>query len=206
MKKYAIFFLFSGLLFGNACSKNTESLTLIDSNTVLSVEEINDLMWIREEEKLARDVYLYALKLYDLRIFENISASEQQHMDRILDLLNQYELEDPVKGNAPGQFTNSDLQLLYQNLTQRVDQSLVEALNVGALIEDLDLNDLSQAIEETTKTAIKTVYQVLNCGSQNHIQAFVKQLKNQGSDYEPQFISTEFFQEILASGHQSCHE
>jgi hypothetical protein len=206
MKKYLMFALLAGLLSGNACSMETEPIALADADTTLHPDEINDLLWIREEEKLARDVYLYALDQYDMRIFENISASEQRHMDRILELLEHYELEDPVKEDARGQFTHPDLKKLYLELTQRVDQSLVEALKVGALIEDLDLNDLNLAIDKTTKTNITAAYQVLRCGSKNHIQAFVKQLKNQGNNYDPQFISTDFFQEILAGGHQSCHQ
>ena len=49
--------------------------------------EKDGLILMREEEKLARDVYLHSFDLYGVQIFSNISNAEQTHMDRILDLL-----------------------------------------------------------------------------------------------------------------------
>ena len=57
----------------------------------LSQEEMDGLLFLREEEKLARDTYLMLYDLFGLRNFNNISKSEQAHMDAILYLLDKCE-------------------------------------------------------------------------------------------------------------------
>ena len=46
---------------------------------VLSAKEASDLIFLREEEKLARDVYLALYDAWGTPIFLNISSSEQKH-------------------------------------------------------------------------------------------------------------------------------
>jgi len=53
--------------------------------TQLSDEETEALLYMREEEKLARDVYLNAYERWKQPIFYNISLAEQNHMDAIVD-------------------------------------------------------------------------------------------------------------------------
>jgi hypothetical protein len=71
---------------------------LTASTTSLTTEEKNDLLFMREEEKLARDVYLTLHDIWGTPVFANIATSEQQHMDAILKLLNTYKLPDPTVG------------------------------------------------------------------------------------------------------------
>ncbi|HAT80018.1 MAG TPA: hypothetical protein DCS17_00950, partial [Flavobacterium sp.] len=116
----------------------------------LSQAEINDLKFLREEEKLARDVYLYAYDKYHLKIFNNISQSEQRHMNSVLNLLSKYGIPDSAS-TEKGVFNNPDLQKLYNSLTKQADISSVEALKAGATIEDLDINDIDDFTANTTK-------------------------------------------------------
>jgi hypothetical protein len=139
--------------------------------TPLEDDEIGWLTYMREEEKLARDVYQYFYDEYGLRIFKNISASEQKHMDAIKTLLDKYEIADPALETV-GAFANSDLQGLYDKLIVNGSVSLVEALNVGILIENTDISDLEEAIAATTHVDLQTVYSNLLRGSQNHLDAF----------------------------------
>src|SRR5210317_1984142 len=94
----------------------------------LTAVEQQDLSYLREEEKLARDVYLYNKELYGLNIFGNISSSEQTHMDKVLELLELEGLEDPMKSNSIGEFNNAELAVLYTELTEQSSVSIVEAL------------------------------------------------------------------------------
>ena len=104
----------SGLDEGPAPGNDPEELAL--KSQELTSDEISGILFMREEEKLARDVYLYLYELYPLRPFLNISKSEQAHMDAIKYLIDTYELEDPVGGNPPGVFQNEELQELYNQL------------------------------------------------------------------------------------------
>ena len=137
MKTIIIAFLSILSVTVTSCSKNDE---INEVTLELSNLEKQDLIFLREEEKLARDVYLYAFEKYHEQIFYNISQSEQQHMNSVLYLLNKYNLEDPII-EALGVFSNQDLQQLYNQLTAQVDISIIEALKVGATIEDLDIKE-----------------------------------------------------------------
>jgi len=169
----------------------------------LTEEEKNDLLVLREEEKLARDVYLFAGDLYDLPIFANIASSEQNHMDQVLVLLQKYGLEDPVIDQR-GVFRNADIQQLYNQLTTLASQSEVEALKVGATIEDLDIHDISTFESHTRKTDILEVYARLKCGSRNHLRSYYARLQDYGITYSPQYISQEEFESIVNSPHEQC--
>lgn len=144
----------------------------------LTVLEEQNILHMREEEKLARDVYLVMYDLWGADIFANISDSEQRHMDAIKRLITRYGLTDPVADDDPeaddviGVFTDPDLQELYDDLIDAGEVSLEEALKVGVAIEELDIADLKQALTETDKRNIERVFQNLLNGSYNHLEAF----------------------------------
>jgi len=138
----------------------------------LTESEEQNILFIREEEKLARDVYLVMYDLWGADIFANISESEQRHMDAVKNLITRYGLEDPVAVDVIGEFVDPDLQLLYDDLVKSGEGSLEDALKVGVLIEEKDIDDLELAITETAKRNITRVFQNLLNGSYNHLDAF----------------------------------
>ncbi len=165
----------------------------------LSTEEKLGLIKMREEEKLARDVYQVLYEKWNHRVFNNIAQSEQRHMDAVKVLLDKYGMTDPITNSSRGVFTDPELQKLYTSLVEQGSQSLVEALKVGATIEDLDIKDLYDFLEQTDNTDIKIVYQNLVKGSRNHMRAFVSQLSLNGASYDAQFLSAAQIDDIVAS-------
>jgi len=143
----------------------------------LTADEEYWLTYMREEEKLARDVYLYLYDKWQLRPFNNISKSEQRHMDSVKSLLDSYGIPDPAAGKEKGEFTNLELQKLYNELINQGSISLVEAIKVGIIIEETDIADLEEAISLTISDDIKTIYSNLLRGSQNHLKAFNSNLE-----------------------------
>ncbi len=147
------------------------------------------LQFMREEEKLAHDVYVEMYKKYGIRAFSNISKSEQTHTEAIKELLKKYSIEDPVKNDAVGVFINTDLKALYEKLIANGNVSETEALKVGATIEEMDIVDLQRHIAELTNNAdIKFVYENLMKASGKHLRAFVRNLKSRGVVYTPQYL------------------
>ena len=165
----------------------------------LSEAEAQALTFMREEEKLAQDVYLYLYNRGKTRIFSNIAQSEQRHMASVLCLIEKYELQDPVGSNPAGVFQNENLQALYTTLTETGSESLEAAFIVGATIEDLDINDLNMEIAAADNEDLIAVFNELNRGSRNHLRGFMKNLTNIGATYAPQYISAELFEEITSS-------
>ncbi|WP_457574030.1 DUF2202 domain-containing protein [Desulfolithobacter sp.] len=165
----------------------------------LSSDEAVGLSKMREEEKLARDVYRVLFEQWNLPIFNNILQSEQRHMDMVKILLDRYELADPVTDVSVGVFTDPQIQELYDALVARGKTSLVDALQVGATIEDLDIKDLQELLARTDNQDIRTVYQNLCKGSRNHLRAFTSQLSLNSSSYEAQYLTAEEVEAIAAS-------
>ncbi len=194
-----VFVAFLTAILLSNCSNESNNDSLIP----LSQAEINDLKFLREEEKLARDVYSYSYKKYQLIIFDNISQSEQRHMNSVLNLMNKYGIPDSASTEI-GVFNNPDLQKLYDSLTKQADISSVEALKAGATIEDLDINDIDNFTANTSKPDLLNVYGNLNCGSKNHIRAFTNQLEINDTTYVPQYISIEEYNVILNSSNGGC--
>ncbi len=165
----------------------------------LSEAEIKGLMQMREEEKLARDIYVALYQDWDHQIFQNIALSEQRHMDAVKTLLNKYNLIDPVIDGTVGVFASPELQNLYYELVSKGKISHVQALFVGAMIEDLDIFDLKEFIQEADNLDIKTVYQNLMKGSRNHLRALLSQLAAYGETYVGIYLTSEEIDEIVNS-------
>ncbi len=161
--------------------------------------ENSDLTFMREEEKLARDVYLSLYEQWGLRVFRQIAKAETNHMALALVVVDKYEIEDPVGDNGLGVFTNPNLQALYESLTATGAASLESALLVGAAIEDLDISDLQRSLERTNNEDLEMLYQNLMKGSRNHLRAFTRALESHGVTYEPVYLSPEEYQEIIDS-------
>ncbi len=197
MKKLIFIAIITVYMFASCTKDNNSEISLTD-------QEKSDLIFLRQEEKMAHDVYVYSYRKYGNTIFNNISNSEDTHMDAVLTLMSKYNIDDPAVGMAEGAFENDDLQLLYDQLISKVNLSLIQALEAGATIEDLDISDIKSFYKNTTKADIIQVYDMLTCGSKNHLRGFTGQLKTLGSTYSPQYLTISEYQTILSGSHEHC--
>jgi len=164
----------------------------------VSEAEKSALIYMREEEKLARDVYLTLFEKWNFVIFKNIANSEDRHSNAVKQLLDKYEIADPVQNDEVGTFKNVELKQLYDNLIAKGETSLLDAFVIGATIEDVDIFDLNERIAETDNNDIKCVYDNLKRGSEKHVRSFVRQIERNGDSYEAQYISQKELDEILS--------
>ncbi|MBA7521737.1 hypothetical protein ES705_13848 [subsurface metagenome] len=165
----------------------------------LSQGEIDGLMYMREEEKLARDVYLRLYETFAVENFTIISKSEQAHMDAIKFLLDRYGLEDPAYEVSIGIFRNDDLQNLHDKLMEMGSEGKIEALRVGALIEETDIIDIQNELDHVVDNRdITFVYNNLIRGSYSHLKSFVGVLGVIGVNYEPVLLDDELYKRIIS--------
>lgn len=155
------------------------------------------LQSLREEEKLAHDVYV-ALDAQSAA-FANIAASEQSHTDAVRALIVRYGFADPAQGRAAGSFADATFQSLYGALTARGATSSVAALQVGAEIEELDISDIRAMRMEVTQPDIIATLDNLERGSRNHLRSFWRQLKSAGAGYTPSHLDASTFMAIAES-------
>ncbi len=210
-----VVFLLAGVLLLSSCEKGgpmdtgqenlTQSLAAVQSSvTNLPLETLDSaererILFIREEEKLAYDVYPTLFDRYGVKIFQNIPNSEMSHMEAMLSIIKKYQLIDPMDKNPRGIFTDPALQSLYNALVSQGQVSLLAAYQVGAKIEELDIYDLNKSIAVTNNQDVKLVYDFLNKGSRNHLRSFYKNLSNAGGTYSPVYISLAEFTAIVTT-------
>ena len=190
----------------------------------LDRNEAAHLTFMREEEKLARDVYLSFAEMYpEQEVFATIATqSEQTHTDTMRDKLAQYDLPDPNPdtNNLPesiGVFTGEEwgwyFNETFTKLIQMGSNSELDALYVGAFIEELDMHDIADCphvmiesgysdpcgLEYTDERALINAYRSLIDGSENHLRDYVGQIEAiiGYGNYEAQFLSQDEVNEIL---------
>ena len=164
----------------------------------LGSREIAGLSYMREEEKLARDVYLSLYEATGLRLFKKTARQERKHMSWVRVLIDKYELTDPIAGNGIGVFDNPRLQDLYTDLVQLGGGSAVDALTVGAALEELNLYDLiTRARRRADNEDLLALYQNLMKSSRNHLRTFVSRLESHGVVYEHSHLSAETYAGIV---------
>lgn len=176
---------------------------IINVENMLTADEIAGLLQMREEEKLAKDVYLELYDIWELPILYNIAQSEATHTNSVEDLLIKYNIDDPVTDDSRGAFTNSVFTDLYNQLIGQGSVSAVDALKVGATIEDLDIKDLDDLLLNTQNEDIRIVYSNLVKGSRNHIRSFAQNLEKYNAEYEPVYISVEDYQQIISNNRET---
>lgn len=153
------------------------STTTSTGRGTLEEAEKATLTYIREEEKLARDVYITLSAVWPVRVFAQIADSEQAHMDAVLKMLTKYGLPDPAEGLEVGQFSDtSGLQKIYDGLVEAGAMSKTKALEAGVFIEETDIEDLTAAIAETDNPDLDQMYGHLKAGSVRHLLAFSRHL------------------------------
>lgn len=164
----------------------------------LSPAAADALRFMREEEKMARDLYTAFHETWGLPVFQNIAASEQAHMDAVLSFLNAYELADPAAGNGPGEFSNPELQALYEELTAQGAVSLADALMAAAAVEEIDILDLEARMAAIDNAQVVQMFRHLRDGSQNHLRAFVNNYERRaGAAYRPQYLTQARYETMM---------
>ena len=213
VKKIIYFFvMISFVIIANGCSEDSEDAFDLDlsqddtiglqDNKTISQTDTDALLFMLEEEKLARDTYSFLYEKWGLNQFANIKKSEQTHIDAIENLLKQNEISYTIL--PEGVFSNDELQAHYNTFKEDGVKSVIDALKIGATIEDLDIKDLENYVSQTSNHTLINVYQNLICGSRNHLRSFIKGLEKNGGTYTPQFITQEAFNSIVNSSNEQC--
>ncbi len=173
----------------------TEDLSFTD-------DELEILLHMKEEEKLAGDVYTFLFEKWGIPVFSNISKAEDTHLNAVKFLLQNYGEEYTQTGD-PGFFDDSDFQELYAQLVEKGSGSIEAAMETGALIEELDIKDLEEYLKVVENENIKMVFENLLRGSGNHLRAFNRQLENLGAEYIPVYITQEEYDQIVSTPNET---
>ena len=192
---------------GQGTSNQNGGTTDIDSSpmSILTQDLKDAIAYMGNEERLAYDVYM---NLYDyhnennsiqISQLQNIAQnSERTHVGIVQALVQKYDLgaddlsnvENPVADNnvsfedmPRGVYDIPAIQELYDLLYDKGIASKQAALEVGCMVEVVDIDDLDEYIElaeESNATDVIDAFTILRDGSYKHYWAFDKGLKNMG--------------------------
>jgi hypothetical protein len=155
----------------------------------LTAAETTNILRMRQEEKLARDVYRVFAEMWKTQIFTHIAEAEQRHMNAVGLLVTKYGLTDPVTDDTIGVFSTPEFTTRYTTLTQSGAKSLLDALKAGLQMEQADAADLKKALAETDKSDIQWILGNLQRASSNHLRAFTRNVETGGAGCLGQGIS-----------------
>lgn len=165
----------------------------------LSEAEVEAILYLREVEKLARDVLRVLGEQWDAEVFRRVAESENTHTEAIKALIDRYKLWDPSSVTWDGYYNNEELLALYRQLVRQGERSRVEALRVGATIEEISILDLREYRAEADDEDVQMVYENLLRASRNHLRLFVAQLWQEGETYERTYLRQNLFDEIVGT-------
>jgi hypothetical protein len=140
--------------------------------TYLTTTQKAQLKFLVEEEKMARDIYLYLATKTTTRKFSNIARSEQTHMNYMATLLTKYKLWNPTTNRKAGVFYNQDIQKLYNTLIAEGAVGIVEAYGVGVKVEEVDIASLDELLVNPMPADVRATLDLLLAASYNHLEAF----------------------------------
>ena len=162
-------------------------------------DEKQNLIFTYQEEKVAYDFYTAMFAKWNEKVFENISSAEKTHMEHVQSLMTELGISnDGISGSA-GEFSNKDLQSEYDLLMKTGGYSFTDALIAAARYEEQDISDLKKFISASANEKVQTLFGCLGKASENHVRAFVKNLKREGINFKPTILSQDEFNAILSA-------
>lgn len=187
-------------------SVNADGVTMFNTSNVvpsfettaeLTSDEIEFLYAVREDEKLARDIYNSFYSLYASKPMSNIAKAEENHIAAVERLFYFYSINYPAVGEA-GVFADATRQSYYNELISK-GTTLLDAYKAAAYLEEKDIADYEAVLPSITNPNIKLVIEHLIKGSINHFKATLRQIDALGGEYQAAVLSQERYTEIVNS-------
>ena len=151
-----------------------------------------------DEERMAGELYRALGEKQDVMPFKNIPRAEARHRQLLENLATRAGLI-PAKPTTAGRYETPAIQARYDALLARGQVSLIEALKVGALVEEQDIADLRGLVATTDSPELKSVVTALERGSRHHLNAFVRNLRSRGVEYAAQVLTPAEVGELTAA-------
>jgi hypothetical protein len=146
-----------------------------DSIITLDAEATAGLLYMIEEEKMARDLYDAFFEQTGNLVFDRISNSEQRHLDSLLSVAERAGVDTSALSTTAGLFTNTAVQSLYDSLLAAGDDSLEAALQAAITLEQSNIVDLASYGADPELGILGIVYAHLEQASERHLAAFALQ-------------------------------
>lgn len=162
-----------------------------------SPDEQETLRFLLEQRRLVRDIYRHLHGAWEIPAFADLAGAEQRGIGELQRLHRQLRLRHLPADGEPGIFADPALGQLYRRLLTQGLFDIREALELGALIEEMSIIDLRDAIDESRSHRLDQIYIALLGNAYAHLRAIHRQLARSGVDYQPRLLPREGLEAIL---------
>lgn len=167
-------------------------------SSTLSQDLKDAITYMYNEEGLAYDLYMNIYEIQQVNQLQQIasgdqSGSEEKHISAVNDLAVKYDLNITqypgtdvpysVEGIGAGNYSVPAINVLYEKLYNKGIESKRDALEVGCMVEVVDIDDLDEYLalaEESNASDVLEVFNFLISGSYNHYWTFNDALVKMG--------------------------
>lgn len=164
----------------------------------LTADEIEFLFAMREDEKMAKDLYTAFGAQYPTAVqFSRIATAEATHVAAIETMLTYYEVSFPALTPA-GVFADAEKQAQYDAFLAQ-GTTIQGAFEVMALLEEENIAAYKAVEATATNANIKLILANMVRASSNHLKAAVRQLTILGITYTPTHLDQATFDEVISS-------
>ena len=179
---------------GHQCGQYALTLPKQD----LSQSEKQVLNNARQIEKLAHDVNFTLYSKWNIPAFLRKSSAAEMKTQCVKQLINKYDLQDPVNDNEIGKYADNNLVKIYNNFVEQGSKTLNDAFIVSAQLQDYLIYNLKQDSTKIDNDDIKLVINNLLNSAQRDLAMTVKRLEKFGITYTPKYISQQEFEQIMS--------
>ena len=174
-------------------------LLLLSSNLFslmpINQSEKDGIIRLSESTKLSRDVYREIHRIWSVDIFKSIELLEGKDLETVTELIDKYQLENPIEDDTLGVFKSPYFSKLFTDFSEKYDNSEYEALRIAATLEDLMISDLNESLEFSTNRDFIKIFTNLRLSSISHIRAVNTYMRKKYKvEYKAQFLSREELQ------------
>jgi len=146
------------------------------------------LMYLHDQEKLARDINRTFYYTWGKPIFASIAESEQRHMNVLRAILDYYYLSALVETDEVGVFGAHHHTEAFTDLVNQGEVSLTEAYRAVGYLEEWDIREIRGSIEFTQDQALIDTFSNLLAGARNHLRVFAARSNSLGYAYQAQML------------------
>jgi hypothetical protein len=167
----------------NSTNLPSEVTNALASSTSTLTQPLQDsIQYMYNEEGLAYDIYLSLYQIYPLQQLQNIALnSESKHQEAVNQLAIKYALN--LVPSSAGIYEVEAIDELYDTLYQKGVDSEQDALEVGCMVEVVDIDDLNTFISQAQASNapdVVAIFDYLRKGSYKHYWEFDSALKSRG--------------------------
>lgn len=166
----------------------------------LSAAEQRAMAQVRKFELMAYDVCMTFNNPNRQELFDDVAPNENRQANLALALFTRYSINDPCPNHSLGVFTDTAYQNLYNRLVYLSQNTYLNALLKGAMLEELEISRLNDLSNNVDQRDLAWAFNHMEKQSRNNLRMFYNEIIARGGSYSPHYLTWQYFNRIVTTG------